>query len=480
MFAKIFASIERTRELIKYYHKCQKDTILKNWRNQLELEQDSFTQLIHNFYDILISNWHTQNKWLNSVFPSENSSNILLDIYIDSITNLDPSMEECINAALKQTNDKLSFLQEIKQTMQQFAKNLGALADIKTKSKDNKHILPLLEAVYRPFATYVSKYSSFEQKHLIQKLSEFNFVKDELTDTIQALNLSIPTIMDIAREAKKRCEDITENCGYCGLLTALRGFFLNYADHFRVVQRQIARIKVSGEDWGTFQLCLSLLQSTGDILVNLQKLESDLTASVLEFNKLPNVQEYKSLFLTTPDKKEFDSLVKCVTDGTQLSLLDHVSSEFNKLCSDIHNTTYQVVFSPISKQLDAVQSAKVWAQINESNLNSELPDYSFSPQEYITQIGLYLMTLPQHLEPFLFRENPSLSCALKAADSEYNEVTDIEGAMADVFLGIVARGTCQGYCDRILSICELGPSACRQLAHDISKKSLRIAKINFS
>lgn len=79
------------------------------------------------------------------------------------------------------------------------------------------------------------------------------------------------------------------------------------------------------------------------------------------------------------------------------------------------------------------------------------------------------MTLPQHLEPFLFRDNPSLTSALKAADSEYNNTEDVEGALADVFLSIVARGTCHAYCDRILSICELGSSACRQLAHDISK-----------
>lgn len=78
------------------------------------------------------------------------------------------------------------------------------------------------------------------------------------------------------------------------------------------------------------------------------------------------------------------------------------------------------------------------------------------------------MTLPQHLEPFLFRENPSLNCALKAADTEYAN-TDEEGGMADTFLKIVARGTCQTYCDRILSIHELSTPACRQLAHDISK-----------
>lgn len=81
------------------------------------------------------------------------------------------------------------------------------------------------------------------------------------------------------------------------------------------------------------------------------------------------------------------------------------------------------------------------------------------------------MTIPQHLEPFLFRDNPSLSCALRAADSSYNNAGDVEGAMADVFLAIVAKCTCQEFCDRILSIKELSHPAARQLSHDISMKT---------
>lgn len=54
------------------------------------------------------------------------------------------------------------------------------------------------------------------------------------------------------------------------------------------------------------------------------------------------------------------------------------------------------------------------------------------------------------------------------ADPLYNEATDVEGALADVFLSAVARGTCQSYCDKLLTICELSNASCKQLAHDIS------------
>lgn len=219
-------------------------------------------------------------------------------------------------------------------------------------------------------------------------------MKEELPDTIQALGLSIPALMDIAMEAKKRCHKITENCGYCGLLIALRAFFMNYADQFRVALRQIDRSKKNEEDWNTFQLCFTLMQNTGEVLVKLQQLEKDLTANVLELNQKETVVEYKYLLLNANDRKEFDSLVKCVTDGTQLSLLDHVTTEFSKICADIHHTTYQVVFTPISLQLGIVSSAKTWAQFSNSIMhNADLPDYSFSPQEYITQVRIFFKNL---------------------------------------------------------------------------------------
>lgn len=407
MFVRIFKSMGRLPQLLKYYRKCQKDVLLKKWRNQLEIEQDeSVIQWIHTYYGVLLSNWHSQQKWFNQVFANQDSVESLVEIYTDVLSSLDPSLNECIDAALKQTEDKLGFLLEVKQTTQEFSNNLLAIVDQTGKlSKDI--ILLFLQAVYHHMVPYISKYAAYEQAYLMKRLSAINCMKEELPDTVQALGLSVPQIIDEAREAKKRCQTITENCGYCGLLIALRAFLLSYADQFRVALRQIDRSKRQEEDWSTLQLCWSLLQNTGDVLLNLQQIEKDLTATVLENHHNKGRFEYKFLLLSSSDRKEYDSLVKCVTDGTQLSFLDHVNTEFTKLCSDIHHTTYQVVLAPILVQLDTVKASKMWSQsINSTLHNSDLPDYSFSPQEYITQVSnLNRMKTPRskfvlHIQPF--------------------------------------------------------------------------------
>ncbi|GJQ81597.1 Cog7 [Trypoxylus dichotomus] len=468
-YAKIFSSIDRLSQLSKYYHKCQKDTLVKKWRNQLEIEQDEpITQIMHNYFDTLLANWHTQCKWLSQVFPNNPANESLIDIYTDAIASFDPSLSECVDAAFKQHADKTGYIFEVKTVIKQFSNNLlNAINSSAFGQLQKEKYLPFLQIIYSPLVSYISNYVIYEQVNLSQKLATIKCIKEELPDTIQALGLTIPSVMNLAQEAKKRCEEITENCGYCGFLKALRTFLQNYADHYRVALRQIDRGRKHNEDWTTFQLCLSLLQNTGEVLINLQSLEKDLTMTVLDFNKNDNPVDFKYLLLNASERKEYESLIKCVSEGTRLSLLDHGVTEFNKLCVDIHNITYQVICAPISAQLSTVAQSKTWMQFADSTYMADLPEYSFSPQEYITQIGQYLMTLPQHLEPFLFRENPALSYALKAADPEYATVADVEGALADVFLNIVSRGTCQTYSDQILSICELSAAASRQLAHDI-------------
>lgn len=254
-FEKIFVSIDRLPQLLKYYHNCQKEVLLKKWRDQLEMEQDeSVALLIHNYYDILLSNWHAQLKWFNQVFSKINGADILMEVYTDTLAALDPSLNDCIDAALKELPEKLDFLFEVKQLTKQFANNLLGFFDSSNQgimiwskflqllnskilakgSINTDKFLPLLQAVYNPFACYVGKYAAYEQAHLMKQLSNIKCIKEELPDTIQALGLSILTVIDAAREAQKRCLQITENCGYCGLLMALRTFLLNYADQYKV------------------------------------------------------------------------------------------------------------------------------------------------------------------------------------------------------------------------------------------------------
>ena len=55
--------------------------------------------------------------------------------------------------------------------------------------------------------------------------------------------------------------------------------------------------------------------------------------------------------------------------------------------------------------------------VNQQNL----PMFSLTPQEYITKIGQYLLTLPQNFEPFTMQDSAQLIIALKNGKLPYLE-----------------------------------------------------------
>lgn len=128
---RIFKSMDRLPQLIKYYRKCQLDALLKKWHFQLE-QDESVIQCVHNFYNDLLSNWHVQYRWFGQVFMLNDTNainDVLVDIYVNTLTSLEPSINDCVDATLKQVSDKMGLLIELKQTIKQFAESLTSIIE---------------------------------------------------------------------------------------------------------------------------------------------------------------------------------------------------------------------------------------------------------------------------------------------------------------------------------------------------------------
>ncbi|XP_043460976.1 conserved oligomeric Golgi complex subunit 7 isoform X2 [Leptopilina heterotoma] len=475
IYVNIFNKIDRLPQLLKYYHNCLKVSLSQEWRRTIELAQDeNITYWLHTFYDKLLSVWQEQLKWCTQVFKNF-SVEVLIEVYTDLLRNLDPGILECIEATLKQHTNamQLTLLMELKQITRHFTVNLQGAIEISQNKIQEQKMLHLAQAIYMPYVPYVTKYSIYENAQLGQQLNSLDCIHDDLSETINYLSLSISRILDYANEANKRCKIFTEGCGYPGLLKSLNGYFNNYVEKYRTGIRMLEKRKVKHEDWNLFQMCLTLMQTIGEFLGNVENFEKTLTMDIIEINnKIQNSStnvfgQYKILLLTAAGRTDLQNIVSSIQREDK-TVLDPTIKAIHKLCADLHRTTYEVIFSPIFTQLLLVQKAPAWSMTENSgsSITSDLPDYSFAPQEYITQIGQYLMTLPQHLEPFLLRDNPSLTHALKAADVQYNQGST-ESGFADILLGIVAKETCQMFQDQTLGICELNFAACKQLATDI-------------
>ncbi|XP_012250674.2 conserved oligomeric Golgi complex subunit 7 [Athalia rosae] len=478
MYVNIFTKMDRLPQLLKYYHNCLKVSLGQEWRKTIEeqLEQeDTIICWLRIYYDTLLSTWLNQVKWCNQVFPNS-SIETLIDVYADLLRSLSPSFIECIESALKQqaSDTHLATLITLKENVSEFSMNLNGAIENSSQGKalDQSSLLLLAQAVYAPYVPYISKYSVYESAKLNHEIETLDCIYDDLSDTINALSLSISRAIDNANSANRRCKLFTAGCGYPGLLKALNTYFNQYLETYKIGIRQLERKKNKQEDWNLFQMCLTLLQSIGELMGNIEQFEKVLVTDIVDTNnKLQNTNSlftrYKEFLLDAAGRRELDNLLASFQNQDK-TILDSTTQSIHKLCSDLHNTTYEVIFAPIFAQLLLVQKAPAWSsEANRmANLSSDLPDYSFAPQEYITQVGQYLMTLPQHLEPFLLRDNPSLTQALRAADPQYAQGSS-ESGFTDILLGIVAKGTCTMFQDQTLGIRELNSSACKQLATDI-------------
>jgi hypothetical protein len=92
-----------------------------------------------------------------------------------------------------------------------------------------------------------------------------------------------------------------------------------------------------------------------------------------------------------------------------------------------------------------VLNNKIWTSSSAGDaLTSDLPSFSLTPQEYVTRIGQYLMTLPQQLEPFTGDTDSSTAVPLRAA-TKYGKIpyASTEGGMWQsfvlIYIGLAKR-----------------------------------------
>ena len=171
--------------------------------------------------------------------------------------------------------------------------------------------------------------------------------------------------------------------------------------------------------------------------------------------------------------------------------IDHTREVVKKLCEDLQATTFSILFHPLATELSVIYDQSlspnmvetIWADpwAGSDSRQLDMPDFSFAPQEYITKIGQYLMTLPQHLEPYMTHDNHGLSRALQervfpyctgvaTITSKVGDATDFQqNTPADYLLSCISRATCQFYLEAILKIPVVSANAAKQLYTDIGK-----------
>ncbi|XP_008299300.1 conserved oligomeric Golgi complex subunit 7 [Stegastes partitus] len=510
LFVKVFTEIDRMPQLLAYYYKCHKGQLVSIWQD-LSQSELSLNQQLSEFYDTLLSSWHAQLQWSSQVF--KNPYEVVTVLLIQTLGAMVPSIPVCLSTAMERAaqEQRLDTLLELHNTASTFGHNLEAAMLPHLGENNLLKVNELVCALYDPYKSYQLQYGDLEEAHLLIQISAVPLEHGEVIDCVEELSHSVGKLFGLASAAVDRCVKLTDGLAVCGLLKALKALFTKYVSDFSTTLQSIRKkckledtpsSSVFQEDWTAFQNSVRIIATCGELLRQCGAFEQQLSNKILGTagkylsesyspRSLAGIQEASSTerksatknpwqeynYLQRGNVAEYNNLMEVLYSlkekGTgNSSLLAEPRTALTRLNQQANQLAFDSVFLQIKHQLCLV--SKMESQeapgLGES-YTEDLPTFSLSPQEYITNIGQYLMSLPLHLEPFVTQEDPALEMALHAGKLPFppeqgDDLPELDNT-ADYWLGSIARATMQTYCDAILLIPQLSTHSTKQLATDI-------------
>ncbi|TWW81374.1 Conserved oligomeric [Takifugu flavidus] len=512
LFVKIFTEIDRMPQLLAYYYKCHKGQLVSMWQD-LSQSELSLTQQLSELYDTLLSAWHCQLQWTHQVF--KNPYEVVTVLLIQTLGAMVPSIPVCLNTAMERAaqEQRLDTLLELHSITSTFGHSLEAAMLPHLGENNLLKVNELVCALYDPYKSYQLQYGDLEEAHLLIQISAIPLEHGEVIDCVEEMSHSVGKLFGLASSAVDRCVKLTDGLAICGLLKALKALFTKYVSDFSTTLQSIRKkckleespgSFVFQEDWTAFQNCVRIISTCGELLRQCGAFEQQLSNRILSTagkylsesyspRSLAGIQEASSIerksttknpwqeynYLQRGNMAEYNSLMEVLYSlkekGTGNSnLLTEPRSALTRLNQQANQLAFDSVFLQIKHQLCLVSKMETHEPPGfGENYTEDLPTFSLSPQEYITnvRIGQYLMSLPLHLEPFVTQEDPALEMALHAGKLPFppeqgDDLPELDN-VADYWLGSIARATMQTYCDAILLIPQLSTRSTKQLATDI-------------
>eukprot|EP00117_Sycon_ciliatum_P027051 scpid36155/ scgid4588/ Conserved oligomeric Golgi complex subunit 7; Component of oligomeric Golgi complex 7 len=314
-YADMFTKIGRSPQLESYYIRCHKVSLTQSWtaiQDRLGVEVDSdkrnITHWLAQFYDDLLSVWHTEIMWCQQILPSPSS--VLCSLFSQTLSNLRPSVESCVAEQVKAADDSdvLPQLIAIRDVTLRFAKQLEKSLSTVADS-DNSMVLGLADVVHQPYLEYLLKYEDVEKRFLLAMLANIRLDVLGVMDTVRWVADSVPKVFDASEMALQHCISFTTSFGAPSLLHALEHFFQQYCTRVSSVISSL-RLHVgldnnassssdarksdspperssgfgdrsaTDEDWSQLHNGVKLIEACGEILVHSETFEERLRVTL--------------------------------------------------------------------------------------------------------------------------------------------------------------------------------------------------------
>lgn len=490
-YVNIFSGIGRILQLEQYYRAVQKNSLQQKWEQILDVQAVENTmqhQFLSTFYSNLVEHCQQQVKWCADVFDYDNVNFQPIIVVTELLPTLQPTRESHVFQLLKACNERLELLEECSQANHKFMSHLTAFLEQSKIELSNEMRYQIVQAVYGYFHKFIDQYPRIEETHLSAHIDKILVSHASAGDSVRHLENCNQKIFDWLNESCERCKNITDDLGLCKLIEIMSGILRKILDNFSKTQRQIAlSIGHATENWLALQCAMSLLQCLADFQIKQHKFEKHIqnrlntlkeniiSAKTDKMYNISNILDNQDLtnLLNTIERYQ-QKLVETNGSYSSSSFFASIHDQVKIHCEETHEIALNVLLKPVEEHLLNIQPS---LNLNSNSLlPAYMPEFSFVPQECITQIGQYLLTLPQHLEPLLFTPSALLKQALEMCNVKYAQPVPC----ADILLSLVVEQCCQLYQSQILQVKTLPPTSSKQFAVDIEYLSNVVEELGLS
>lgn len=456
-YVEMFSKIDRLPQMKNYYGTLQREHYGAKWIEVSgSIENSENQRFLMDFYEFLLANWNKQIKWYRDVFKTDGvveTTHVLVEL----LNGLHPPRESIISSYLKRINEKMEFLSEISESNEKFAVAVREKIEESDVHVSQEKISNLSNAIFDFFNIFIVQYSSIEQSLLNAQFDEMKILQSNSSDTIRCLESSMLKMFELVNQSIDRQSKITQNCAIVSLIYILNTFFKSFLEKVKKAQLQLDASRSDHQDWNLLQICINFLQIIGTFQLNLEGVEDKIKQLMLAKSKqIKSGEEFCYKLVGQRDINDFEKLTNRLLAKESPVIFESLTSPIDSVAKDSHQMLLRLIFAPIENFF------KQQLEISDSN-DADLPDYSFTPHEYITEIGQFLLTLPQNLEPLLLNPAKPLKLALEMSDASYKDNIP----SADILLSLVADETCALYQEKVLQIMSIGDGGAKQLATDI-------------
>ena len=235
----------------------------------------------------------------------------------------------------------------------------------------------------------------------------------------------------------------------------------------------------------------SLLASLGDLSLAVQlkqrELYTSISVSIREVFGEDSLDPLGRICLVPTDSPHYHSLQKVrdslleLEDSQSLSDICYLT---NIALASLNNRAGALLFSSLTHRItQALHQSSLAAayseESREAEVRGETPAFDLPPSNFMTEIGDYLLTLPQMIEPFISGESPGLFKSLSELEVEFTETDTNQHFSMKLYahdnfrhilesvLGMVCLYTQEKYLNSVISVHTLIDCGLTQISTDI-------------